>query len=104
MKWMSIEQIRSETFLLASYCDEIDYSLPKKIILSEIVDDQVVVICMISSPFFPFTCSAPAQAYFSFSGRPRFQDSLSCPEKEGWKENPRDYRQASPPPPLRCRD
>ena len=98
MIWMLIEQIRYETFLPASYCDEIDHSLRKKIILSEIVDDQVVVICMISSPFFPFTCPAPAQAYFSFSGRPRFQDSLSCLEKEGWRENPRDCHQASPPP------
>ena len=95
---MSIEQICSETFLLASYCDEIDHSLRKEIILSEIVDGQVVVICMISYPFFPFTCLAPSQAYFSFSGRPRFQDSLSCLDKEGWKENPRDYRQASPLP------
>ena len=89
---------RTNTFLPASYCDEIDHSLRKKIILFEIVDGQVVVICMISFPFFPFTCPAPAQEYFSFSGQPRFQDPLSCLEKEGWKENPRDYHQASPPP------
>ena len=95
---MLIEQICSETFLRASCCDEIDHSLRTKIFLSQIVNGQVVVICMISFPFFPFTCLAPAQEYFSFSGQPRFQDSLSSLEKEGWRENHMDCRQASPPP------
>ena len=90
------EQIRSETFLPASYCDEIDHSLRKKIILSEIVDDQVVVICMISSPFFPFTCLAPLQVYFSLSGS--FPGFSLLPRERRLEREPQELSSGIPAP------